>query len=146
MRTVNKLILLGAVGYVNSGFDQSTKEVTYFRFSVATNQQTKNAQTGEVEETVFFHQCICFKQLAKICHNDIKLSKGDKVFVSGQIKDNSYKTKDGVQVKSYMLVVNELIKVDSKRDAVNAQNYSNRIDNAHQAYVHDSGIDDDIPF
>lgn len=145
MRTVNKLILLGVVGYVNVGYDKYNGDVTYYKFSVVTNQKTKNAESGQINETPFYHNCISFKHLAKIC-NTINLAKGDKVYVSGQIKDNSYTTKDGVQVKSYILVVIDLIKIDSGHDNKEGDNYGNQIDNAHQAYAHDSGINDDIPF
>lgn len=71
-------------------------------FSVATNETYKNSN-GEKESVADYHDIIVFnKYLVKLSKN---ISKGDRVYLVGKLKHNSYTDKNGEKAYRTNVVV-----------------------------------------
>ncbi|MBV8820376.1 MAG: single-stranded DNA-binding protein [Acidobacteriaceae bacterium] len=97
-RSVNKVILLGRLGKdAETKFSPSGTSVT--RFSIATNRNTKDQQSGEWKEETDWANVVLWKaeNLANY------LTKGKLIYVEGRLQTRSYDDKDGK--KQYMTEV-----------------------------------------
>jgi single-strand DNA-binding protein len=83
-------------------------------FSVATNRSWKNAK-GEVQEEATFHRVVAWSKLAEICAQ--LLFKGRKVFVEGHISNRTWEDQQKVRHYVSEIVADDLILLDSKRQA-----------------------------
>ena len=103
-RSVNKVILLG-----NLGRDAETKftpsGVSVTRFSVGTNRSWKDQQTGEWKEEANWTNVDLWRQenLANY------LTKGQRVYVEGRLRNYSYDDKEGKKVYATEVVADEVI-------------------------------------
>lgn len=125
MSSVNKIFLLGNVGKEPEVkvFDNGDMKTT---FTLATSDQWTDKQ-GNKQESVEWHNCVTYRQLAKIASDYVK--KGSKVFVEGRIKTNSWE-KDGVKKYQTTVEVLKLLVLDKRDNSV----------------VAESTVDSDIPF
>jgi len=107
---VNKVILLGRVGTDPELKMFGDPERSMCRISVATghyNKKTKKTLTT-------WHNCISWD---KIGENVAKyITKGRKVYLEGEIRNNNWKDKDGVQRYGMDIVVRTITMVDSSKD------------------------------
>ena len=90
--TVNKVILIGHLG--------DEVKVHYFegggcigRFPLATNETYTNKQTGEKVTNTDWHNVVVRNKAAEICEK--YLSKGDKIYVEGRLKNRQWQGEDG---------------------------------------------------
>jgi len=90
--TVNKVMLIGHLG--------DEVKVHYFegggcigRFPLATNETYTNKQTGEKVTNTDWHNVVVRNKAAEICEK--YLSKGDKVYVEGRLKNRQWQGEDG---------------------------------------------------
>ncbi|BFP41532.1 single-stranded DNA-binding protein [Flavobacteriaceae bacterium GF1] len=90
--TVNKVMLIGHLG--------DEVKVHYFegggcvgRFPLATNETYTNRQTGEKITNTDWHNIVVRNKAAEICEK--YLSKGDKVYVEGRLKNRQWQGEDG---------------------------------------------------
>ena len=90
--TVNKVMLIGHLG--------DEVKVHYFegggcigRFPLATNETYTNKQTGEKVTNTDWHNIVVRNKAAEICEK--YLSKGDKVYVEGRLKNRQWQGEDG---------------------------------------------------
>lgn len=134
MKTINKLILLGAVGkdpevrYTGEG-------LTIASFSLATSEKRKDK-----EEVTQWHQCVSFGKLADIVKEYIK--KGSKLYIDGTIQYQTYE-KDGEKKYATKIVVNDISMLSSHDNSSQpASQHKQKEDYS------DNGMtpDDDIPF
>ncbi len=109
MSSVNKIFLLGNVGQEPQvkTFDNGDQVAN---FSLATSDQWTD-KNGEKKESTEWHNCVCYRQLAKIASDYVK--KGSKVFVEGRIKTRSWE-KDGVKQYRTDVEVLKLLVLDKK--------------------------------
>lgn len=91
--TLNKVMLIGHLG--------DDVKVTYFeggncigRFPLATNETYTNRQTGERVTNTEWHNIVVRNKAAEVCEK--YLSKGDKVYVEGRLKNRQWQGEDGV--------------------------------------------------
>lgn len=91
--TLNKVMLIGHLG--------DDVKVTYFeggncigRFPLATNETYTNRQTGERVTNTEWHTIVVRNKAAEVCEK--YLSKGDKVYVEGRLKNRQWQGEDGV--------------------------------------------------
>lgn len=135
-RGVNKVILVGSVGKdPESKFMPNGNAVV--NFSLATSESWKD-KSGQQQESVEWHRCVCFGKLAEIIAQYVK--KGSKLYLEGSLKTRSWE-KDGVKQYATEIVVNEMQLLDSKPQE-SSQPSQGRA--AQSAPVAD--FDDDIPF
>ncbi|MDP5231567.1 MAG: single-stranded DNA-binding protein [Cellulophaga sp.] len=90
--TLNKVMLIGHLG--------DEVKVHYFeggncigRFPLATNESYTNKQTGEKVVNTDWHNIVIRNKAAEICEK--YLSKGDKVYVEGRLKNRQWQGEDG---------------------------------------------------
>ncbi|TAI47874.1 single-stranded DNA-binding protein [Flagellimonas allohymeniacidonis] len=90
--TLNKVMLIGHLG--------DEVKIHYFeggnciaRFPLATNETYTNRQTGEKVTNTDWHNIVVRNKAAEICEK--YLSKGDKVYVEGRLKNRQWQGEDG---------------------------------------------------
>ncbi|MEX0314005.1 MAG: single-stranded DNA-binding protein [Allomuricauda sp.] len=90
--TLNKVMLIGHLG--------DEVKTHYFegggcigRFPLATNETYTNRQTGEKVTNTDWHNIVVRNKAAEICEK--YLSKGDKVYVEGRLKNRQWQGEDG---------------------------------------------------
>jgi len=116
--TINKVILIGNLG--------DDVKMHYFdggnsigRFPIATSESYTNKQTGEKVTTTDWHNIVVRNKLAEICEK--YLSKGDKVYVEGKLKNRQWE-QDGVKRYSTEIHVNEMTFLTTKKSLENTNN------------------------
>ena len=86
-RGINKVILVGNLGkdpevrYMPSG--SAVTNVT-----IATSDQWRDKQSGEMQERTEWHQVVFFNRLAEIAGEYLK--KGSKVYVEGRLQTRKW--------------------------------------------------------
>jgi single-strand DNA-binding protein len=83
------------------------------RFTLATNENFKNAEGLKTEETTW-HNIVAWNGSAEIASK--YLTKGKEVCVDGRITYRTYTDKNGVQKGSTEIVVNELVLLGSGKE------------------------------
>lgn len=105
MRGINKVILVGALGN-----DPETRFTTsgaaICSFSVATNEEWKDKQSGEKQSRTEWHRIKVFGKLAEICGEYLK--KGRQVYIEGTLRTSKYTGKDGVERYSTDIVARDM--------------------------------------
>ncbi len=153
--TVNKVMLIGHLG--------DEVKMHYFegggcigRFPIATNETYTNKQTGEKVTNTDWHNIVVRNKAAEICEK--YLSKGDKIYVEGRLKNRQWQGEDGntryttevhVQDFTFLTTKKESL-ANSQRDQSNQQN-TPAVQNTAKATQATSTApsaeqDDDLPF
>ena len=100
-KSVNRVTLLGRLGK-----DAETKftpsGISISKFTLATNRNTKDQQSGEWKELTDWHNIVVWKTE----HVANFLTKGKQVYVEGRLETRSYEDKEG-QKKYFTEVVCE---------------------------------------
>lgn len=79
-------------------------------FTVATNQQWKDKQTGDRKERTDWHQIVAYDKLAEIVQRYLR--KGSKVYLSGRVQTRKWQDKEGIDRYTTEIIANELIMLD----------------------------------
>lgn len=147
--TVNKVMLIGHLG--------DEVKVHYFegggcvgRFPLATNETYTNKQTGEKVTNTDWHNIVVRNKAAEICEK--YLSKGDKVYVEGRLKNRQWQGEDGntryttevhVQDFTFLSNKNEGLGQSSRPNDQMQEPAAPQGNDATPSVVED---DDDLPF
>ena len=135
-RGVNKVILVGSVGK-----DPESKVMpngnAVVNFSLATSESWKD-KSGQQQESVEWHRCVCFGKLAEIIAQYVK--KGSKLYLEGSMKTRSWE-KDGVKQYATEIVINEMQMLDGKPQESSQPSQGRAVQSAPIA-----DFDDDLPF
>ena len=105
---MNHIILMGRltkdpeVNYANSG-------TTIGRFTIAVDRRFKREGQPDAD----FFNCTTFGKQAEFVEKYLK--KGTKILLAGELQNNNYTDKDGVQHYSVSIIVNEIEFAESKR-------------------------------
>jgi single-strand DNA-binding protein len=139
--TVNKVILIGNLGddikmhYFDGGNSLG-------RFPIATSESYTSKQTGEKVTTTDWHNIVVRNKLAEVCEK--YLSKGDKVYVEGKLKNRQWE-QDGVKRYSTEIYVNEMTFLSTKKNLSNNSPPQNQQPDATPKPVAPEK-NDDLPF
>jgi single-strand DNA-binding protein len=112
--TVNRVILIGRLGrdpelkYTPSGAPVA-------KFSLATDENTKDRTTGELQQRTEWHNIVAWNKLAEICSE--YLTKGKLVFIEGSIRSRQWQDQSGNKRTSYEIVARNMQMLGSKADA-----------------------------
>ncbi len=146
-RGLNKAILIGRLGKdPEIRYTQDGRAVA--NFTVATNEEWKDKNTGEKKERTEWHRIVAFGKLGEICGE--YLAKGRLVYLEGRLQTRSYE-QDGVTKYTTEIVASDMQMLESK----NAAQFSNNAppsDNAggpsdpQPQSSPGNEFDDDIPF
>ena len=142
--TVNKVILIGYLGdEVKMHYFEGGNAIG--RFPLATNETFTNRQTGERITNTDWHNIVVRNKLAEICEK--YLSKGDKVYIEGRIKNRQYEA-DGQKRYTTEIHVQEMTFLTTKKDQNAPIEKVNQSENNNKQPSADTPKkeDDDLPF
>src|SRR5690554_4174784 len=141
--TLNKVMLIGHLG--------DEVKVHYFeggncigRFPLATNETYTNRQTGEKVTNTEWHNIVLRNKAAEICEK--YLSKGDKIYVEGRLKNRQWQGEDGVTRYTTEVHVNDFTFLTTRKE--NEPNTGSSPTNTpnDSAENNGSGQENDLPF
>lgn len=113
--TLNKVMLIGHLG--------DEVKMHYFdgggsigRFPIATNETYTNKSTGERVTNTDWHNIVVRNKAAEICEK--YLSKGDKVYVEGRLKNRQWQGEDGNTRYTTEVYVQEFTFLTTKKESM----------------------------
>lgn len=110
--TINKVILIGHLGdQIKMHYFEGGNSIG--RFPIATNETYTNRQTGERITNTDWHNIVVRNKLAEICEK--YLSKGDKVYLEGRIKNRQYEV-EGQKRYTTEIHVQDMTFLTTKKD------------------------------
>jgi len=143
MRGVNKVILVATLGgdpetrYLPNG-----KAVT--NFTVATNEEWKDKQTGQKQTKTEWHRIVTFDKLAEIAGQ--YLVKGVSVYLEGKLQTREWE-KDGVKRYTTEIVCDQMQMLGGKGEGQQQAKPAQRQQAKPQAAQPVGDFEDtDIPF
>lgn len=140
MSSVNKAIILGNLGGdPETRYSQAGNPIT--NFSVATSEKWKDKNTGQMQESTEWHNCVCFGRTAEIAGEYLR--KGSKVYIEGQLKTSTWE-KDGQKHYKTEINVRDLKMLSSPQSENRPVEAPAGLNKAEPSQ--DSDFDDDIPF
>lgn len=118
--TLNKVMLIGHLG--------DEVKMHYFegggcigRFPIATNETYTSKQTGQKVTNTDWHNIVVRNKAAEICEK--YLSKGDKVYVEGRLKNRQWQGEDGQTRYATEVQVHDFTFLSTKKESqANVQN------------------------
>ncbi len=99
---VNQGTLLGRVGKIDTKTMNNGNKVT--NVSMVTSK--KFTKDGEKQEKVTWHNITLFSKLAEIAEKYV--SVGDLLYIQGEMDNQKYTTKDGVEKSKSFIIAHEL--------------------------------------
>ncbi len=109
----NKVQLIGNLGNAPEIKNtESGKKLA--RFSIATNENYRNAKGEKVTETTW-HNLVAWGKVADLAEKF--LQKGTEVVIEGKLINRSYTDKDGIKKYISEVQVNELLLLNGKGQA-----------------------------
>jgi len=109
---MNKVILMGRLTRdPEIRYGQSDNQTAVARFSIAVDRRFKRDGDPDAD----FFNCTAFGRQAEFVEKYLK--KGTKMLVTGRIQNDNYTNKDGQQVYSVRILVDELEFAESKGNA-----------------------------
>ena len=124
------------------------------RFPIATNETYTNKQTGERVTNTDWHNIVVRNKAAEICEK--YLSKGDKIYVEGRLKNRQWQGEDGNTRYTTEVHVQDFTFLTTKKESMaNAQSASQPSQPAQQkeptktvepTISNEPEDDDDLPF
>ncbi len=89
-RGINKVILVGNVGEVETRYTQQGNALA--KFSIATGKEWKDKNTGEKKSRTEWHQCVAFEPQSVFIAEYVK--KGFTLYIEGELQTQKW-DKDG---------------------------------------------------
>src|SRR6056297_441859 len=112
-RGLNKAILIGRLGKdPEIRYTQDGRAVA--NFTIATNEEWKDKNTGEKKERTEWHRIVAFGRLGEICGE--YLTKGRQTYIEGRMQTRSWE-KDGVTRYTTEIVANNMQMLGGQRQA-----------------------------
>jgi len=146
--TLNKVILIGRLG-ADPEIKQMVNGKSVARFSLATNQNWKDKNTGEKKEKTEWHRIVVFNEgLVNVVQQYLK--KGAQIYVEGQLNTRKWKDEQSGQDKYSTEVViqgynSSLVMLGGgNQNSIPSQDSKQKIGDTSQ--VTQNELDDDIPF
>ena len=146
-RGVNKAIILGSLGQ-DPDIRYTAGGAAVANISIATNEQWKDKESGEMQERTEWHRVVFFGRLAEIVGEYLR--KGSQVYVEGRIQTRKWQDKEGKDRYTTEIVANEMQMLGSKSGGTTAS--FDQTPPAEQSAPATAGassnddFDDDIPF
>jgi len=113
--TLNKVMLIGHLGdEVKMHYFEGGGSIG--RFPIATNETYTNKSTGERVTNTDWHNIVVRNKAAEICEK--YLSKGDKVYVEGRLKNRQWQGEDGNTRYTTEVHVQEFTFLTTKKESM----------------------------
>ena len=140
---MNKFLIMGRLCTdPEIRYTSDQKAVCRFRFAV--NRRFKRDDEPEAD----FFQCVAFGKIAETFEK-CSISKGTKLMIDGEVRNNNYTDNYGVKHYSDQVIVNAFEFCESKPAAASAPTEYNtpQAKTDDDGFMHDpEGIDYDLPF
>jgi single-strand DNA-binding protein len=107
-------------------------------FSIATNEEWKDKNTGQKQERAEFHKVVIFGKIAEVAGQYLK--KGSKVYIEGKLQTRKWQGQDGQDRYTTEVVVDingQMQMLDSKPDDQQGQQQQSR--GAYQQHSQPNG-------
>ncbi|RKZ72051.1 MAG: single-stranded DNA-binding protein [Gammaproteobacteria bacterium] len=146
-RGVNKAIILGSLGQ-DPDIRYTAGGAAVANISIATNEQWKDKESGEMQERTEWHRVVFFGRLAEIVGEYLR--KGSQVYVEGRIQTRKWQDKEGKDRYTTEIVANGMQMLGSKSGGTTAS--FDQSPQPQQSAPATAGaksnddFDDDIPF
>jgi len=134
--SLNKVMLIGHLG--------DDVKMHYFegggaigRFPLATNETYTKKATGEKVTNTDWHNIVVRNKAAEVCEK--YLSKGDRIYVEGKIKNRKWQAEDGTDRYSTEINVDEFTFLTTKKSTEGATP-------SEQPPAQPPSKEDDLPF
>lgn len=113
--TLNKVMLIGHLGdEVKMHYFEGGGSIG--RFPIATNETYTNKSTGERVTNTDWHNIVVRNKAAEICEK--YLSKGDKLYVEGRLKNRQWQGEDGITRYTTEVHVQEFTFLTTKKESM----------------------------
>ncbi len=146
-RGVNKAIILGSLGQ-DPDIRYTAGGAAVANISIATNEQWKDKESGEMQERTEWHRVVFFGRLAEIAGE--YLHKGSQVYIEGRIQTRKWQDKEGNDRYTTEIVANEMQMLGSKSGGTTAsfdqKPAAEQSTPATSSGSSNDDFDDDIPF
>ena len=140
---MNKFLIMGRLCTdPEIRYTSDQKAVCRFRFAV--NRRFKRDDEPEAD----FFQCVAFGKIAETFEK-CSISKGTKLMIDGEVRNNNYTDNDGVKHYSDQVIVNSFEFCESKSASASAPTEQNTppAKTDDDGFMHvPEGIDYDLPF
>lgn len=142
---MNKVMLMGRLTRdPEVRYSQGVNQTAIARFSLAVDRRIKR----EGQPTADFFNCTAFGKQAEFIER--YLHKGTKILISGRVENEEYTNKDGQQVRSTKIMIEEIEFAESRSDgnnnAGNDQPAASRAGGGDGFMNIPDGIDEELPF
>ena len=117
MKSLNKVSLIGNVGS-DAEVRAIKEDLKVAKLSLATTETWK-AKDGEQTKKTEWHNLVLWRGLAEVAEKYVK--KGDPIFIEGKITNRSWEDDNGNKKYITEIVVDNLIMLKGKSNAVEAQ-------------------------
>lgn len=144
---INKVILVGHLGqdpeikYMPSGGSVAN-------VSIATSDQWKDKESGEMKERTEWHRVVFFNRLAEIVGEYLR--KGSQVYVEGRLQTRKWQDQNGNDRYTTEIVASEMQMLGGRGDNNQQSPQQSQAPAQNQQAAMPSGgaadFDDDIPF
>jgi single-strand DNA-binding protein len=99
---INKAIILGNICQdIDVRWTPNGNAVA--NFSIATNEEWKDKNTGQKQEKTEFHKVVMFGKLAEVAGQYLR--KGSKVYIEGKLQTRKWQNQEGRDVYTTEVVV-----------------------------------------
>ncbi len=144
-RGVNKAIILGSLGN-DPDIRYTAAGAAVANISIATNEQWKDKESGEMQERTEWHRVVFFGRLAEVVGEYLR--KGSQVYIEGRIRTNKWQDKEGQDRYTTEIVASDMQMLGSKSGGGIADQSPPAQSSAPAGPEKDSNddFDDDIPF
>ena len=102
-RGVNKVILIGYLGQ-NPDIRYMTNGSAVVNINLATSENWKDKNTGEIKEKTEWHKVVLFGKLAEIAGEYLK--KGSQVYIEGSLQTRKWKDQNNFERYTTEIIVN----------------------------------------
>lgn len=136
---MNLVLLTGRIG--NEPQVKEFENGKSVAFSLATNENYKNAQ-GETVEKTEWHNIVGSGKIAELVEK--YLAKGSLVSVQGKLRTRNYEDKDGHKKYITEIRISRIEFLDSKKQ--NQTSSAQSVAQVEQPILKDDEEDDDLPF
>ena len=118
---MNKVILMGRLTRdPDIRYSQGENAMAIARYTLAVDRRGR--KDGSSEQTADFISCVSFGKIAEFAERYLR--QGTKIVAEGRIQTGSYTNKDGQEVYTTDVVVENCEFAESKNSASDAGNYS----------------------
>lgn len=141
---INKVILVGHLG--------QDPEVKYMpsggavaNVSIATSDQWKDKQSGEMKDRTEWHRVVFFNRTAEVVGEYLK--KGSQVYIEGRLQTRKWQNKEGQDMYTTEIVASDMQMLGGKGSApTQGQQQQSHRPPQQKAPIPADDFDDDIPF